>query len=87
MANDLMDYIERMTPNNAEGQIGDVFIKLLAGNENTAVRVIRVIMPIGFRHMVRLNVAISFGTESAIVNSVMFYEIGDKDAEREALDG
>ena len=68
-------------------QIGDIFIKQLQGNEATNLRIIRVIMPIGYGHMVRFDIVASFGIQSAVIRNTMFYQKGDKEAEQKALDG
>lgn len=68
-------------------QIGDVFIKHLAGNEDTAARRFRVIMPIGYNMMVRFDVAVSLGMEIASLRNTLFYKRGDKEQEELALNG
>jgi len=83
----VMRHLETKQLENGHVQTGDIFIKLLSGNSDTAVRGIRVIMPIGYDHMVRFDVVVSVAFRNVIMQNAMFYKRGDKTAEKEALDG
>jgi len=70
-----------------KGVVGDTYIEELRGNENTDVRVVRIIQPIGFGWMIRVDLVMSKSIGNAATRRVLIYQRGDKAMEQKALEG
>lgn len=70
-----------------KGVVGNTYIEELRGNENTDVRVVRIIQPIGFGWMIRVDLVMAKSIGSATVSNTLVYQVGDRRLEREALEG